>query len=164
MQGVIGEFMVRQNIFLLLQVLCGWLWLLLCVEFLVFVEIYVEVLYLDLVDFDCIVVLLFGGIQQKVMLVCVLVVWFYVLIFDELISGIDIGVKFDVQWWISQLVGDGVVVVFIFLEFEEVVCLSDCIVVLKDCEKIGEFSNGLGVMVDIVVEMIVVELSYSVDL
>lgn len=37
-----------------------------------------------------------------------------------------------------EFVEDGVVVVFIFFEFEEVVCLFECIVVLKDYCKIGE--------------------------
>lgn len=47
---------------------------------------------------------------------------------------------------------------FISTELEEVVCLSDRIVVLKDREKIGELSNGTGVTVDTIVEMIAVDL------
>ena len=49
-------------------------------------------------------------------------------------------------------------------ELEEVVRLSDRIVVLKDREKIGELSNGPGVTVDTVVEMIAAELSHSAEL
>ncbi|WP_346773343.1 hypothetical protein [Microbacterium sp. Y-01] len=88
----------------------------------------------------------------------------HVLILDEPTSGIDIGAKLDVQRRISQLAGDGVAVVFISSELEEVVRLSDRIVVLKDREKIGELSNGPGVTVDTVVEMIAAELSHSADL
>ena len=78
----------------------------------------------------------------------------HVLILDEPTRGIDIAAKLDVQRRISQLAGDGVAVVFISSELEEVVRLSDRIIVLKDREKIGELSNGPGVTVDTVVEMI----------
>ena len=78
--------------------------------------------------------------------------------------GIDIAAKVEVQRRISQLAGDGVAVVFISSELEEVVRLSDRIVVLKDREKIGELSNGPGVTVDTVVEMIAAELSHSAEL
>jgi simple sugar transport system ATP-binding protein len=52
-------------------------------------------------------------------------------------------------------------VVFISAELEEVVRLSDRIVVLKDRDKIGELSNGPGVTVDSIVEMIAAELDPS---
>jgi galactofuranose transport system ATP-binding protein len=48
--------------------------------------------------------------------------------------------------------------VFISSQLEEVVRLSDRIVVLKDREKIGELSNGPGVTVDTIVEMIAADL------
>ena len=88
----------------------------------------------------------------------------HVLILDEPTRGIDIAAKVEVQRRISQLAGDGVAVVFISSELEEVVRLSDRIVVLKDREKIGELSNGPGVTVDTVVEMIAAELSHSAEL
>jgi simple sugar transport system ATP-binding protein len=87
-----------------------------------------------------------------------------VLILDEPTRGIDIAAKLDVQRRISQLAGDGVAVVFISSELEEVVRLSDRIIVLKDREKIGELSNGPGVTVDTVVEMIAAELGHSAEL
>ncbi len=76
------------------------------------------------------------------------------LILDEPTRGIDIAAKLDIQRRISQLAGDGVGVVFISSELEEVVRLSDRIVVLKDRDKIGELSNGPAVTVDSVVELI----------
>ena len=45
-------------------------------------------------------------------------------------------------------------VVFVSSELEEVVRICDRIVVLKDRKKIGELSNGPGVTVDTIVEMI----------
>ncbi len=163
-QGVIGELTARQNILLSLQALRGWSRPLSRAESSALVETYVEALHLDPADLDRPVALLSGGTQQKVMLARALAVRPHVLILDEPTSGIDIGAKLDVQRRISQLAGDGVAVVFISSELEEVVRLSDRIVVLKDREKIGELSNGPGVTVDTVVEMIAAELSHSADL
>jgi simple sugar transport system ATP-binding protein len=81
-----------------------------------------------------------------------------VLILDEPTRGIDIGAKLDIQRRVARLAGEGVAVVFISSQLEEVVRLSDRIVVLKDREKIGELSNGPGVTVDTVVEMIAAQL------
>ena len=119
---------------------------------------------LDPADLDRPVGLLSGGTQQKVLLARALAVRPHVLILDEPTRGIDIAAKVEVQRRISQLAGDGVAVVFISSELEEVVRLSDRIVVLKDREKIGELSNGPGVTVDTVVEMIAAELSHSAEL
>lgn len=127
-------------------------------------ETYVEALHLDPADLDRPVGLLSGGTQQKVLLARALAVRPHVLILDEPTRGIDIAAKVEVQRRISQLAGDGVAVVFISSELEEVVRLSDRIVVLKDREKIGELSNGPGVTVDTVVEMIAAELSHSAEL
>lgn len=163
-QGVIGELTARQNMLLSLQALRGWSRPLSRAESSALVETYVEALHLDPADLDRPVALLSGGTQQKVMLARALAVRPHVLILDEPTSGIDIGAKLDVQRRISQLAGEGVAVVFISSELEEVVRLSDRIVVLKDREKIGELSNGPGVTVDTVVEMIAAELSHSADL
>jgi monosaccharide-transporting ATPase len=87
----------------------------------------------------------------------------HVLILDEPTRGIDIAAKLDIQRRISQLAAGGVAVVFISSELEEVVRLSDRIIVLKDREKIGELSNGPGVTVDTVVEMIAADFESSGD-
>ena len=49
---------------------------------------------------------------------------------------------------------DGMAVVFISSELEEVVRLSDRIAIFKDRGKIGEVSNGPGLSVDTIIEMI----------
>lgn len=163
-QGIIGELTARENIILSLQALRGWTRPLSHAESRGLVETYVEALHLDPADLDRPVGLLSGGTQQKVLLARALAVRPHVLILDEPTRGIDIAAKIDVQRRISQLAGDGVAVVFISSELEEVVRLSDRIIVLKDREKIGELSNGPGVTVDTVVEMIAAELSHSVEL
>ena len=76
------------------------------------------------------------------------------MVLDEPTRGVDIASKVDLQATIGKLVDRGMAVVFISSEFTEVVRMSDRIVVLKDRGKIGELSNGPGVTVDTVVEMI----------
>ncbi|WP_447913793.1 sugar ABC transporter ATP-binding protein [Microbacterium phyllosphaerae] len=163
-QGIIGELTARENMILSLQALRGWSRPLAQAEASALVETYVEALHLDPADLDRPVELLSGGTQQKILLARALAVRPHVLILDEPTRGIDIAAKLEVQRRISQLAGDGVAVVFISSELEEVVRLSDRIIVLKDREKIGELSNGPGVTVDTVVEMIAAELSHSAEL
>ncbi|MBP3977431.1 sugar ABC transporter ATP-binding protein [Microbacterium sp. BLY] len=163
-QGIIGELTARENILLSLQALRGWTRPISAAESAALVETYVDALHLDPRDLDRPVGLLSGGTQQKVLLARALAVRPHVLILDEPTRGIDITAKVEVQRRISQLAGDGVAVVFISSELEEVVRLSDRIVVLKDREKIGELSNGPGVTVDTVVEMIAAELESADEL
>jgi simple sugar transport system ATP-binding protein len=56
-----------------------------------------------------------------------------------------------------------VTVVYISSELEEVVRLSDRIVVFKDREKIGEVSNGPWLTVDTIVEMIAADRDDDLD-
>ena len=158
LDGIIPSLTARENIVLSLQALRGWTRPLSRGEQAALIDTYVDALHLDPADLARPVEQLSGGTQQKVLLARALAVRPHVLILDEPTSGIDIAAKLDIQRRISQLAGEGVAVVFISSELEEVVRLSDRIVVLKDREKIGELSNGPGVTVDSVVEMIAAEL------
>ena len=95
-----------------------------------------------------------GGNQQKV----VLSKWLFtspeVLILDEPTRGIDVGAKAEIQEAVAELAEDGVAVVFISSELEEVVRLSERIVVLKDHRKIGEIQNGPDVTAQVIVDVI----------
>ncbi|MDT0158109.1 sugar ABC transporter ATP-binding protein [Microbacterium sp. ARD32] len=156
--GIVPELTARENIVLSLQALRGWTRPISQAEQAALIETYVDALHLDPADLQRPVEQLSGGTQQKVLLARALAVRPHVLILDEPTKGIDIAAKLDIQRRISQLAGEGMAVVFISSELEEVVRLSDRIVVLKDREKIGELSNGPGVTVDTVVEMIAAEL------
>jgi simple sugar transport system ATP-binding protein len=158
LDGIIPELTARENIVLSLQALRGWTRPISQAEQAALIDTYVDALHLDPKDLARPVEQLSGGTQQKVLLARALAVRPHVLILDEPTKGIDIAAKLDIQRRISQLAGDGVAVVFISSELEEVVRLSDRIVVLKDREKIGELSNGPGVTVDTVVEMIAAQL------
>ncbi|WP_418277730.1 sugar ABC transporter ATP-binding protein [Isoptericola jiangsuensis] len=157
-EGIVAELTVRQNIVLGLQALRGWTRPLSRPEQDAVVDTCLDALNLAHEDLDRPAGELSGGTQQKVMLARLLATRPHVLILDEPTRGIDIAAKLDIQRRVAQLAGEGVAVVFISSQLEEVVRLSDRIVVLKDREKIGELSNGPGVTVDTIVEMIAAEL------
>jgi len=73
-----------------------------------------------------------GGNQQKVMLARWLCLDPKVLILDEPTRGIDVGAKFEVRSTIDELAHEGLAVLLISSETEELVDESDRIVVLKD--------------------------------
>ncbi|MCK0118857.1 sugar ABC transporter ATP-binding protein [Isoptericola sp. S6320L] len=157
-EGIVAGLTVRENIVLALQALRGWTRPLSRAEQEAVVDTYLDALRLSHEDLDRPAGELSGGTQQKVMLARLLATRPHVLILDEPTRGIDIAAKLDIQRRVAKLAGEGVAVVFISSQLDEVVRLSDRIVVLKDREKIGELSNGPGVTVDTIVEMIAAEL------
>ncbi len=76
------------------------------------------------------------------------------LILDEPTRGIDVGAKAEIQEQVIALAEEGVAVVFISSELEEVVRLSDRIVVLKDHRKVAEITNGPDVTAESIVAAI----------
>jgi ribose transport system ATP-binding protein len=73
-----------------------------------------------------------GGNQQKVMLARWLCLNPKVLILDEPTRGVDVGAKAEVQRLIDELAEDGLGVIMISSELEEMVEGSDRVVVLKN--------------------------------
>lgn len=82
-----------------------------------------------------------GGNQQKVLLGRWLATQPELLILDEPTRGIDIGAKADIMSAVSDLSDEGVAVVFISSEIEEVARVSDRIAVMRDREKVAEITN-----------------------
>jgi ribose transport system ATP-binding protein len=72
-----------------------------------------------------------GGNQQKVLLARLLCTRPKVLLLDEPTRGIDVGAKAEVQSLVDELAAEGLGVVLISSEFDEVVEGSDSIVVLR---------------------------------
>ena len=82
-----------------------------------------------------------GGNQQKVMLARWLCMNPKVLILDEPTRGIDVGAKAEIQKLVDDLARDGLGVVFISSELEEVVEGSDRAVALKEGAVVGVLSG-----------------------
>jgi monosaccharide-transporting ATPase len=83
-----------------------------------------------------------GGNQQKVVLARWLAMNPSVLILDEPTRGVDVGAKAEIERLIAELAGRGVGVLFISSELEEVVRVSDRVLVLRDRRIVGELAGG----------------------
>jgi simple sugar transport system ATP-binding protein len=82
-----------------------------------------------------------GGNQQKVLLARWLATEPRLFILDEPTRGIDVGAKAEVEKLIQTLRQDGLAVLFISSELEEVVRQSQRVVVLRDRRKVGELTE-----------------------
>jgi galactofuranose transport system ATP-binding protein len=82
-----------------------------------------------------------GGNQQKVLLARCLCTEPKILILDEPTRGIDVGAKAEVQQLISELSEQGLAVLMISSEPEEVVQACDRVVVLRDGAVAGTLSG-----------------------
>jgi galactofuranose transport system ATP-binding protein len=88
-----------------------------------------------------------GGNQQKLLLARLLAVSPRVLVLDEPTRGIDVGAKVEIQNLVSELAGNGLSVVFVSAELEEVLRVGDRVAVLKD-GRIIETVRSADVSVD----------------
>ncbi|MFC8711907.1 sugar ABC transporter ATP-binding protein [Streptomyces sp. NPDC057197] len=82
-----------------------------------------------------------GGNQQKVLLARWLCLDPEVLLLDEPTRGIDVGAKAEVQALIDELAGQGLGVLLISSDLEELIEGSDRIVVLKDGRVVGHLQG-----------------------
>ncbi|WP_371525904.1 sugar ABC transporter ATP-binding protein [Streptomyces sp. NBC_01283] len=83
-----------------------------------------------------------GGNQQKVLLARWLAMNPKVLLLDEPTRGIDIGAKAEVQKLIDELANDGLAVLLISSDMEELIEGSDRVIVLKDGTVIEELTGA----------------------
>lgn len=152
--GIVESLSIADNILLALQAVRGWGRRISRKERREIVDWYIEMLDIRPAVPGMRAGDLSGGSQQKVLLARLLAARPRVLVLDEPTKGIDIPTKLELQKRIAQLADEGMGVVFVSSELEEVVRMGDRIVVLKDREKIAELRNGPGVSVDTVVELI----------
>ncbi|MFC4943924.1 sugar ABC transporter ATP-binding protein [Pseudonocardia sp. GCM10023141] len=83
-----------------------------------------------------------GGNQQKVLLARWLCTEPRILLLDEPTRGIDIGAKAEVQALIDDLAADGLGVLLISSDMEELIEGSDRVVVLRDGAVVGELAGA----------------------
>lgn len=82
-----------------------------------------------------------GGNQQKVVLGKWLALEPKVLLLDEPTRGIDVGAKAEIYRIMEELVGQGVAILFVSSEMEEVLGLSDRTLVMHEGRIAGELSR-----------------------
>ena len=140
--GIVAELSVRENIMLALQARRG-LWRFIPVEEQSRVaERFVKALGIKTTDIDMPIGQLSGGNQQKALLARWLATQPELLILDEPTRGIDVAAKQEIMDEILRLAGEGMAVLFISSEIDEVVRVSNRIAVLRDRRKVGELPGG----------------------
>ncbi len=145
--GVVGDLTVADNMMLALQARRGWMRPIPRATRTALVEKYITALDIRPADPNALMRNLSGGNQQKVLLARWLVTEPEVLILDEPTRGIDIGAKAQIQALVADLAERGMSVVFISAELEEILRLSDRVLVMRDRHLIDERVNR-GVSVD----------------
>lgn len=118
------------------------------------VDRYINTLGIRPANPDALLRNLSGGNQQKVLLARWLATVPRLLILDEPTRGIDVGAKAEIQRLVAELATQGMSVVFISAELEEVVRLSHRIAVMRDRHKVAEIVNDTDVTVHDLVGLI----------
>lgn len=83
-----------------------------------------------------------GGNQQKVVISKALMTNPRILLMDEPSRGIDIGAKAEVFRVMRKLAADGLGIIFVTSDLEEVISLSDRIIVMSNGRITGEFTRA----------------------
>jgi ABC-type sugar transport system ATPase subunit len=103
---------------------------------------YVERLSIKTPSASQIVRNLSGGNQQKIVVAKVLAAQSDILIFDEPTRGIDVGAKQEIYNLMNEIVEQGMSIIMITSEMEELLGMSDRILVLYEGKTSGELKKG----------------------
>ncbi len=141
-EGILPDLSVRENIILALQGRKGVFKFLSLKKQTEIADEFIRVLGIKTPSTSAAAGQLSGGNQQKMLLARWLATKPSVLILDEPTRGIDVGAKLEIMELILALASEGMCVIFISSEFEELVRCSNRIAVLKDKEKICELEGG----------------------
>jgi simple sugar transport system ATP-binding protein len=141
-EGIVAELSLRENIALALQARLGLLRCLGGRGQQELAERFIRQLGIQATDADMPMGQLSGGNQQKALLARWLATEPRLLILDEPTRGIDVAAKQDIMAQILALARDGMSVLFISSELEEVARVSDRIAVMRDRRKAGELPGG----------------------
>jgi len=136
--GIIPNLSVRENIVLALQA-SGGAWKTIGRKAQnALADKFIKALNIRTPSAEQLVKNLSGGNQQKVLLARWLATEPKLLILDEPTRGIDVGAKAEIEKLIASLRAEGMAILFISSELEEVVRDSQRVVVLRDREQIGQ--------------------------
>ena len=144
-EGILADLSIRDNLVLAMQAARGWARPIPRRTKDELVARWISALDIRPADPEALVGRLSGGNQQKVLLARWLVTQPRLLILDEPTRGIDVGAKAQIQKLVTELAAEGMAVVYISAELEEVTRLSHRVVVLKDRAKVAELDGSISV-------------------
>ncbi len=142
-EGLIGDLSVRENIILAIQARQGINKTLSLAKQNELADQYIEMLNIKTASRETPVSQLSGGNQQKVILARWLCTHPDFLILDEPTRGIDIGTKTQFQKLMLKFAAEGMSVVFISSELEEMLRTCSRMCVMRDGEKVGEIEGEM---------------------
>ena len=141
-EGIIADLSVRENMILALQAKRGMFKLMSRKEQEELTDKYIKMLQVKTASRETPIKSLSGGNQQKVIIGRWLLTNPDFLILDEPTRGIDVGTKTEIQKLVVKLASQGMAVVFISSEIEEMLRTCDRMVVMRDGAKVGELSGN----------------------
>lgn len=141
-EGIIDELTIRENIILALQASQGWFRKIPRKRQDEIADEYIRALNINPPNPEQLIKNLSGGNQQKVLLARWLLTKPGLLILDEPTRGIDIGAKAEIQKLVITLAQNGMSVLFISSELEEVLRVSEKIIVLRDRHMVKEITGS----------------------
>ena len=157
-EGIIGDLTVRDNIALALQADLGWFRRISRKRQDELAASYIQALNIRPPNPEALVRHLSGGNQQKLLLARWLAIAPRLLILDEPTRGIDIGAKAEIQNLVTDLAENGLAVVFISAELEEVLRISNRVAILRDRKKVADIRNH-----DLTVERLLTVIADGAD-
>jgi len=139
--GIIPHLSIRENISLALQARQGVGNTISRQQQEEIADQFIKLLDIRTPSAEQLVINLSGGNQQKVLLARWLATHPRLLILDEPTRGIDVGAKAEILKLIQSLRDEGMAILFISSELEEVVRDSQRVIVLRDRVKVGELTG-----------------------
>jgi simple sugar transport system ATP-binding protein len=136
--GIIGAASVRENIILALQAQRGWFKPLSRTEQEEVSARFIKQLDIKTPNIEQPIEFLSGGNQQKVLLARWLLTKPKFLILDEPTRGIDVGAHAEIIRLIESLCANGLALLVISSELEELVGYADRVIVLRDRKQVAE--------------------------
>lgn len=140
-EAIIPNLSVRENIVLALQGSRGWMRFVGRAEQLQLADKFIKALNIKTPSPEQPIRLLSGGNQQKVILARWLASNPRLLLLDEPTRGIDVGAKLEIEKLMQKLTSEGMAILFISSDLEEMVRNSTRVVVLRDRRKVAELHN-----------------------
>jgi simple sugar transport system ATP-binding protein len=141
--GCIGELSVRENIILALQAREGMFKTLPKSKQNELADQFIDMLNIKTASRETPLCQLSGGNQQKVILARWLCTHPDFLILDEPTRGIDIGTKTEFQKLVLKFASEGMSVIFISSEIEEMLRTCSRMCVMRDGAKVGEIEGEM---------------------
>ena len=135
--GIFGELSIKENIICAYQSCIGVLKKIPKSKQEELANKYVELLEIKTPSLNQRINKLSGGNQQKVILARSLATQPRMLILDEPTRGIDIGSRTEIQKMILKLAKEGMTILLISSELEEISACCDRVVVIRDREMVG---------------------------